>query len=116
MLSRVRSSGDEELDALAWQKREKELATGAVRGPYRIEDVDLDTIALHPSFPVWERSATGGWKARNIDNLKASGGNDTVAMVEAYSPHDLDMVRAVVRFEKELWARIENEFWASINV
>ena len=103
IISAVQSSGDIELDAEAWRKREKEIQTGAVQGPFRVHEVDLDSIAVHPTFPVWERSQSGGWKVRNIENLKASGGNDTVEAVEAYTPHDLDYVRALIRHEKDLW-------------
>ena len=52
MLRRVGSSGDEQLDALAWSKREKEIATGAVRGPFRLHEVNLEDIVIHPTFPV----------------------------------------------------------------
>jgi len=103
LIASVKSSGDEVLDALAWAKREKEIKTGAVRGPFRVTEVDLDVIAVHSSFPVWERGHDGDWKARNIDNLKASGGNGTVDTEEAYTPDDLDQARAAVRFCKELW-------------
>ena len=86
-------------------KREEEIATGAVQGPFRISEVDLDSIVLHPSFPVWARKNDGGWKARNIENLKTSGGNGTVAYSEAYTPDGLDMARAVVRCELEMWGQ-----------
>ena len=102
IIASVKSSGDEILDALAWAKREKEIQTGVVRGPFRISEMDLDSIAVHPSFPVWERGLKGDWKVRNIDNLKASEGNDTVEAEEAYTPDDLDQARAAVRFSKEL--------------
>ena len=103
MLAQVGPSGDDELDRQSWAKREQEIATGAVRGPFRVSDVSLSEIAIHPSFAVWERAASGGWKARNIDNMKASEGNDTVETTEAYTPDDLDRVRAVVRLETEMW-------------
>ena len=82
IIAAVTPSCDDLLDNLAWSKREKEIESGSVQGPYRIQDVDLNTIAVHPRFAVWERGSSGQWKARNIDNLKASGGNDTVRMHE----------------------------------
>ena len=103
LLKQVRSSGDIALDAAAWSKCEEEIKSGAVKGPCRVADIDLDSIALHPSFPVWERAAAGGWKPRNIENWMASGGSDTVEVDEVYSPHDLDVARAVIWFQKAWW-------------
>ena len=103
IIASVGSSGDTQLDEQAWLKREKEIKTGAVQGPFRVTSVDLTKIAVHPSFPVWERSQAGGWKCRNIDNLKSSGGNFTVSSSEAYTPDDLDAARNAVRMCKELW-------------
>ena len=88
---------------LAWAKRVKEIESGAVRGPFDIKDVDLQKVAIHPSFPVWERGPNGTWKARNIDNLTASKANDTISTTEAYVPDDLDPARSAVRFAKEVW-------------
>ena len=103
LVAAMTSTGDADLDWAAWQKREKEIEIGAVQGPFRLGEVDLDIVAVHPSFPVWERSARGDWKARNIENLKASGGNNTVECVEAYVPHDLDVARSVLRAASNLW-------------
>ena len=99
----VTPSGDSLLDQKAWEKRESEISTGAVQGPFSVSDVDLSAIAVHPSFPVWERGSQGQWKARNIENLNSSGANATVHTHEPYAPDDLDTARAAVRFCKELW-------------
>ena len=90
------------------QKREpsarKEIATGAIQSPFRIRDVNLDSIAVHPTFRVWERCPSKSWKGRIIENLKACDGNDTVESVESYTLVKLDVACSVPRFEKELWS------------
>ena len=103
LLKQVRPSGDNGVDRCAWAKREKELATGDVLGPFSVQDVDLNSIALHLCFPVWERAVDGGWKARSIENLKRSGGNSTVETFESCMPHELDTARAFIRFERQAW-------------
>ena len=102
MISYVRSSGDDALDAKAWEKTMKEVRMNYCEGPGEISELNLDKVCLTPRWPKWEQKESGECSCRNISDWKTSGGNETVALGEKYSPEDLSTAHAVIRILKEV--------------
>lgn len=103
MIGKVTSTGDLELDAKAWEKTKKELQRGYCKGPGEIHELDLDQVCITPRWVKWEQKEDGAWSCRNISDWKASGGNDTVTLLERYSPEDLTMAHASIRVLKDVF-------------
>ena len=99
--SRVKSSGDEDLDLASWVKTKAEFEVGSLVGPfYSIEDLPLDNkmFRLLRRFPIWELH--GGAKdksCRNIDDALAGGQNSFIGLQYTNRPADLDAVIALIR-------------------
>ena len=101
VMSRVRSSGDTDLDKASWVKSRAEFDGGSLLGPfYSLDDlpVSRDTIRLLRRFPIWEMH--GGSQeptCRNIDDGLHGGQNASVGLQFANRPADLDAVIALIR-------------------
>jgi hypothetical protein len=103
MIAMTKSSGDNVLDNKSWEKTLKEIRMNYCDGPGEIHDLDLDRVCLTPRWAKWEEKEDGSWSCRNISDWKASKGNETVTILERYSPEDLTTAHAVIRILRQVF-------------
>ncbi len=98
----AKGSGDAELDTQGYAKTLKDLASGALAGPFLdIADllsaleasgdagVTFSNILISPQHPVWESHGGGARKVRNITNAKNSC-NRFAGLSESYIPDGVE--------------------------
>ena len=85
-----RSSGDDEVDRVVYEKTIEEVSAGWATGPFSLEDLPEQCI-LSRRFGLRQTS-----KIRLIDGLSGSSVNASVQTVESPKPHTTDVVASVV--------------------
>ena len=101
MVQRVIKSADTEESRLCWEKTVKEAAAGWLSPPTPVTEAALNSIPLSPRFAKWEVHGERERKIRVIDDLKASGVNDLLGVVETSIPENLDVFLAMARMHEE---------------
>ena len=101
MIANCTTSDDDEIDQLAWQKAQKEVAADYASGPFPAGQYNLHKVCITPRFPKCEQKDDGTRVASNSTDCKRSGGNDTVHLCRRYCPEDLTHAGARVRWPKE---------------
>ena len=101
MLQRVKSSGDEKLDAASWEKTRAEFDDGSLQGPYfSLDEVQelYGPVRLLPRFGIWEQHG-GSEEAtcRNIDNGLVGEQNNFCGNLFTNRPADLDLFVGLMR-------------------
>ena len=93
VLSKVKPTGDHELDVEAWKKTSAEFDNGCMIGPfYNLEDIPGRRVQLLPRFPIREKhGGATAFKVRMVDDCKLGGQNAEAATSSAHRPADLDM-------------------------
>ena len=104
ILANIKPTGDDALDAMSWEKTQKEIEKGYCRIMNESE-YDLDTCCITGRFPKWERKADGTMSVRNISNWRESEGNSATSMNERYMPDDLTTAYNHVRVLKQVFGR-----------
>ena len=84
-----RSSGDEEVDKVVYDKTLEEVSSGWAVGPLRLEDIP-DHCVLSRRFGLRQPN-----KIRLIDDLSGSFVNSSLQSEESPKPHTTDVVAAV---------------------
>ena len=85
-----RSSGDDEVDKVVYEKTIEEVSAGWATGPFSLKDLPEQCI-LSRRFGLRQTS-----KIRLIDDLSGSSVNASVQTVESPKPHTTDVVASVV--------------------
>ena len=109
-----RGSGDSELDTLSYEKTKKDLARGALAGPFKSiaalldalaatgdSDVTFAQILISPQHPVWEKEG----KVRNITNAKGTC-NRFAGLSESYIPDGIEGLATIC----QAFARAAEQF------
>ena len=93
------SSGDLEIDTIVYSKTLEEVECGWAIGPILLEELPSDAV-ISRRFVLKQPG-----KVRLIDDLSASGVNQTVQTAESPKPHSADfiaaMLLAVLKFSKD---------------
>ena len=84
------SSGDKEIDDIVYRKTLEEVEFGWATGPLRLEDLPADAV-ISRRFGLRQPG-----KIRLIDDLSASGINQTVQTAESPKPHSADFIAAML--------------------
>ena len=98
ILSKVKTSGDQECDAFVWSETCKEIEKGWLTGPVLLKDLP-DTAVVSRRFGIWQKS-----KYRCIDDYSASLVNSTCQVSESPLLHTIDVSAALL----EKWMKISN--------
>ena len=85
-----RSSGDDEVDKIVYEKTLEEVSSGWAVGPIPLSDLPQQCV-LRRRFGLRQPN-----KIRLIDDLSGSLINATVQTVESPKPHTTDVVASVV--------------------
>ena len=99
-LAKARSTGDDDLDRMAWEKTSKELENGTMYGPYySLDALPPGAPRLLNRFPILEKHG-GATEAscRVIDDCKISSHNIDSGNTAAHRPADLDLWAAMTRY------------------
>ena len=105
VLERVRSTGDEAADALAWAKCVKEFETGGLLGPWpTLSDIPFQVFRLLDRFVIHEQHGGQEPTVRCIDNALLGGQNQYTATTAAHRPCDLDTWVALCRLVASKYA------------
>ena len=84
------SSGDQEIDTMVYSKTMEEVDCGWAMGPIPMEDLPSDAVVSR-RFGLRQPG-----KIRLIDDLSASGVNQTVQTAESPKPHSADFIAAML--------------------
>jgi len=84
------SSGDKEIDDMVYSKTLEEVEFGWATGPLQLEDLPGDAV-ISRRFGLRQPG-----KIRLIDDLSASGINQTVQTAESPKPHSADFIAAML--------------------
>ena len=103
ILSSVRPSGDENLDAASWEKSEQEFEAGSLLGPHlSLASIPHQRFRLLARKPIWE--SHGGAEepsCRNIDDMLVGRQNESVSYHQSHRPATLSSWAADTRATEE---------------
>ena len=85
-----RSSGDQDVDKVVYEKTIEEVNSGWLRGPFEISSLPSDAI-INRRFGLKQPN-----KVRLIDDFSGSLVNSTVQSFESPKPHSTDVIASVV--------------------
>ena len=74
----------------------KDVVAGAMHGPWRLEDINIENKLLSRRMPVREERATG-WKTRVVDDCSQSGINLATQATEKLSNDGIDVLVLMTR-------------------
>ena len=103
LLTRCRPSGDDKLDAAAWEKTEEELSSEMILGPFfDLQHVPFPCVRLLRQFGTWEQhGAAKNPTVRLIDDALEGGQNGATRSQFTHRPTDLDSWATQCRMVQE---------------
>ena len=99
ILNRIKSSGDDELDKMAFEKTMDETSAGVLLGPFScLSQLASPDPGLAPRCGIWEQHGEAEDPGvRNIDDLLHGEQNETAGCLMSHRPTDADALVAQVR-------------------
>ena len=103
LIAQVKSSGDDSLDRVSFQKSLDEVASGVMAGPFdSLSDVQVVCPCLAITQGIWELHGDAAEPSvRNIDDLVTGKQNTTSGTLSAHRPTDADALVGQVRATTE---------------
>ena len=96
ILNRIKSSGDDELDKMAFEKTMDETSAGVLLGPFScLSQLASPDPGLAPRCGIWEQHGVAEDPGvRNIDDLLYGEQNETAGCLMSHRPTDADALVA----------------------